>query len=456
MRENVGPGELSNQQGVNLAFWRLVADFANPAKTAGSIGVVLGQIGSRSVRLSRQKRTVTVRNTPEHSDLRRRVMQNAVGLKLLDPLQEREMPHRLRFFIVLVLFQSACLVGGLLMYERFLLAVTPNATAAQTETAAAPTAAAGSDQIFLRCMTFVWITGLQATFAWLLLGRLYGAQTLERNQSQETALAQSRELVRTRDAVIFGLAKLAESRDPETGHHLERISMYATRLATACRRHPRFKDLVSPSFVQNIGISSALHDIGKVGIEDAVLLKPGRLTDAEYARMQVHPQIGGECIEQIQARLGESGFLKMAKEIALYHHEWWEGSGYPNGLRGDQIPLAARIVAICDVYDALSTKRVYKDAYPHALCVDKIQRAAGTQFDPMLVDVFLAVSGQFQEIAERLRSADDDNRVISARRIAAFRREEADGPTLTPEQERILAELMEPSHSEREAVASHA
>ncbi len=368
------------------------------------------------------------------------------------------MPQRVRFFIVLALVQAGCLLGGLLMYERFLLAVTTPESATTAVAGPAPQSGAEitrtRDTTLVRAFTFVWVTGLQATVAWLLLSRLYGEQNHERTQSQEQALAQSRELVRTRDAVIFGLAKLAESRDPETGHHLERISMYATRLASACRRHPRYRELVSPSFVQNIGISSALHDIGKVGIEDAILLKPGRLTEEEYARMQVHPQIGGECIEQIQARLGESGFLKMAKDIALYHHEWWDGSGYPHGLRGEQIPLSARIVAIADVYDALSSKRIYKDAYPHTLCVDKILRAAGTQFDPLLVDVFLSISGQFQEIAERLRGDDEQERLTSSRRIAAFRREESDGPTLTPEQERILADLMEPgpNRPQREAV----
>ena len=361
------------------------------------------------------------------------------------------MPQRLRFFIVLAVVQAGCLLGGLLMYERFFLAVAapvhPSAPSPGESAATPPKVkqAFVRDTTLLRAVTFIWVTGLQATVAWLLLGRLFGEQNHERTQSQEQALAQSRELVRTRDAVIFGLAKLAESRDPETGHHLERISMYATRLATACRRHPRYREHVSPSFVQNIGISSALHDIGKVGIEDAILLKPGRLTEEEYARMQVHPQIGGECIEQIQARLGESGFLKMARDIALYHHEWWDGSGYPHGLRGEQIPLSARIVAIADVYDALSSKRIYKDAYPHTICVDKIARAAGTQFDPMLVEVFLGISGQFQEIAERLRGDDGTERLTTARRIAAFRREEADGPTLTPEQERILANLMEPA-----------
>ncbi|AMV22534.1 HD-GYP domain-containing protein [Planctomyces sp. SH-PL14] len=388
------------------------------------------------------------------------------------------MPQRVRFILILACLQAGCLLGGLLMYERFLLAVlvpaTRKAAAAQhvpsTHPAppasahpvhsapAAPHASVGQmtpegETLLMRLFTFIWVGGLQTAVAWLLLSRLYNAQAIERNSSQEAALSQSRELLRTRDAVIFGLAKLAESRDPETGHHLERISMYATRLAGACRRHPRFKDLVSPSFVQTIGISSALHDIGKVGIEDAILLKPGRLTEAEYERMQVHPRIGGECIEQIQSRLGESGFLRMARDIALYHHEWWDGTGYPHGQKEDEIPLAARIVAIADVYDALSSKRIYKDAYPHAVCAEKIARAAGSQFDPLLVEVFLGIQGQFQEIAELLRSEETGD-VASPRRIAAYRREEADGPGLSPDQERILVGLMAQNRPPREAVGT--
>lgn len=389
------------------------------------------------------------------------------------------MPQRVRFILILACLQAGCLLGGLLMYERFLLAVlvhaTRKASAAQHTSSAHPAPpvpapghpAPGSsstaspaghltpegETLLMRLFTFLWVGGLQTAVAWLLLSRLYSAQAVERNSSQEAALSQSRELLRTRDAVIFGLAKLAESRDPETGHHLERISMYATRLAAACRRHPRFKDLVSPSFVQTIGISSALHDIGKVGIEDAILLKPGRLTEAEYARMQIHPRIGGECIEQIQSRLGESGFLRMARDIALYHHEWWDGTGYPHGQKEDEIPLAARIVAIADVYDALSSKRIYKDAYPHAVCAEKIARAAGSQFDPLLVEVFLGIQGQFQEIAELLRS-EETGETVSPRRIAAYRREEADGPVLSPDQERILVGLMAQNRPPREAVGT--
>lgn len=215
-------------------------------------------------------------------------------------------------------------------------------------------------------------------------------------------------MIRTRDAVIFGLAKLAESRDPDTGQHLERIAAYSTKLALAARRHPKYHDLVSLSFAQSIGVSSALHDIGKVGIPDHVLLKAGPLNEEETAIMRQHPRIGADCIEQIQRRLGESNFLHQAREIALYHHERWDGKGYPCGIHSEEIPLSARIVTIADVYDALTSRRVYKDPYPHAVSVEKIRQGSGTQFDPILVDVFLQIESQFEQIAKSLRAPEED------------------------------------------------
>ncbi len=190
------------------------------------------------------------------------------------------------------------------------------------------------------------------------------------------------DLLRTRDAVIFGLAKLAESRDPDTGNHLERIAVYSTRLATVLRRNPRYRRHLTPAFVKLIGISSALHDIGKVGIEDSILLKPGQFEEQERLVMHMHAAIGGKCIREIESRLGRSNFLQMAREIAFCHHERWDGRGYPDGLAGEEIPLAARIVAVADVYDALATKRVYKAAFPHGKCVEMIRAEAGKQFDP--------------------------------------------------------------------------
>ncbi len=253
----------------------------------------------------------------------------------------------------------------------------------------------------VRALSLIWIGGLQAVAAYLILSRLRSEYAGSRAQAQAAALQRERDLLKTRDAVIFGLAKLTESRDPDTGHHLERISLYSTCLAKALRCEPRYRPCISAAFINSIGISSALHDIGKVGIEDAILNKAGRLDPEERFRMQVHAALGGQCIQEIELRLGSSNFLAMAREIALCHHERWDGSGYPTGLAGEQIPLAARIVALVDVYDALASRRVYKSALPHQECLAIIRAEAGKQFDPHLTEVFLRVASEIQGIAQR-------------------------------------------------------
>lgn len=252
-------------------------------------------------------------------------------------------------------------------------------------------------------LSFVWIFGLQTIVAYLLITRLYVEHTQKEEQSHEILARRAKELVRTRDAVIFGLAKLAESRDPDTGHHLERIALYSTRLAAALRRQSSYRKVITPRFVQMIGVSSALHDIGKVGIPDKVLFKPAGLSSSERQHMESHAELGGECIRQIEMRIGTSNFLSMACEIAYHHHERWDGSGYPAGLEGEAIPLTARIVAIADVYDALVSRRVYKDAFSHEECVNMIRGEAGKHFDPELVRVFLSIEDQFRAISDRFR-----------------------------------------------------
>lgn len=248
-------------------------------------------------------------------------------------------------------------------------------------------------------LTLIWTIALLSFSAYMVLARFHDQVEKERSQASADDLKHRQKLIRTRDAVIFGLAKLADSRDPETGEHLERISVYATILASALRRHPKYQNIVIPGFIRLIGISSALHDIGKVGIEDSILLKPGELTQEQRERMQYHTTIGGECLREIEYRLGSSNFLQMAREIAFSHHEHWDGGGYPCGLKGEDIPLAARIVAIVDVYDALSSRRVYKAPYPHVKCVEIIQQGAGKIFDSDLVDIWVSIAPRFEEIA---------------------------------------------------------
>ncbi|MCA8996268.1 MAG: HD domain-containing protein [Planctomycetaceae bacterium] len=267
-------------------------------------------------------------------------------------------------------------------------------------------AAAPADSSFLlilafRIATAAWFAAIYFCFSWLILSKNLKPVDAKLQQQHAESLLTVNELIRTRDAIIFGLAKLAESRDPDTGQHLERISLYSVRMASALRNHPKYKSLVDAEFVRMIGISSVLHDIGKVGVEDRILLKKGRLTPDERVEMQHHPEIGSDCIRQIERRLGNSDFLTMAREIAMSHHERWDGTGYPKGLAQTEIPLAARIVAIADVYDALVSKRIYKDAMPHIDCVQNIGDKAGTQFDPDLIDVFLTIHEQFRDISTR-------------------------------------------------------
>ncbi|MBF0634584.1 MAG: HD domain-containing protein, partial [Nitrospinae bacterium] len=207
------------------------------------------------------------------------------------------------------------------------------------------------------------------------------------------------EIMLTRDAAIFGMAKLAESRDPETGAHLERIRNYTRTLAAELGANPKYSNVIDDEFVLMIYQSSPLHDIGKVGITDSVLLKPGRLEPDEFELMKQHAQIGGDALAATQRwDMTEQNFLSMGREIAYYHHERWDGNGYPKGLKGEQIPLAARIMALADVYDALASKRVYKEPMSHEEASRIIQNESGKQFDPDIVDAFLKVEQKFREI----------------------------------------------------------
>ncbi len=218
----------------------------------------------------------------------------------------------------------------------------------------------------------------------------------------------TREVVAMRDLTIFALAKLAESRDPETGAHLERIQCYSRILADQLRQEGPYTHIVDQQFVEDIYRSSPLHDIGKVGIPDAILLKPGRLTAEEFEVMKRHAIIGAETLEEAAQKSGGCGrYLKMAIEIARHHHERFDGSGYPDGLAGQQIPLSARIVALADVYDALSSRRVYKDAFAPDTTSSIIEAGAGTHFDPAVVEAFRVREHEFQAVRQQVDAATD-------------------------------------------------
>ena len=198
-----------------------------------------------------------------------------------------------------------------------------------------------------------------------------------------------RELQDSRDAVIRGMALLSEMKDSHISGHLSRICEMSRYLAERLEPNSAYPE-VTPNFVQLIERASALHDVGKVGIPDSILLKPGKLTPAEYEVMKSHTILGSEVLDGLMKDFGEYDMITMGAEVARAHHEWWNGDGYPNGIKGKDIPLAARIVAICDVYDALTSRRVYKDAWSQEDTMKVLREGAGKQFDPDLVAIFLA------------------------------------------------------------------
>jgi putative two-component system response regulator len=219
------------------------------------------------------------------------------------------------------------------------------------------------------------------------------AELLARVQAGERVLS-----LETRDLAIFALAKLAESRDPDTGAHLERVRSFSRVLARQLAKRPEFADEVDENYIHLIYLTSPLHDIGKVGVPDHVLLKPGRLTPDEFEIMKTHTTLGAETLEAAVREYPGAKFLQLARNIAATHHEWFDGSGYPAKLRGDQIPLCGRIVALADVYDALTSKRVYKEAFSHEAACDIIIRESGTHFDPHVVAAFLECQQHFISI----------------------------------------------------------
>jgi HD-GYP domain-containing protein (c-di-GMP phosphodiesterase class II) len=198
-----------------------------------------------------------------------------------------------------------------------------------------------------------------------------------------------RELQDSRDAVIRGMALLSEMKDNHIGGHLNRICAFSAYLAEKLQGRPAYPE-VTPYFTQLIERASALHDVGKVGVPDSILLKPGKLSGAEFEVMKSHTILGGELLEGLMDDFGEYEMIVMGAEVARAHHERWDGKGYPQGIAGKDIPLAARIVAICDVYDALTSKRVYKDAWTQQAAIEVLREGAGSQFDPDLVKIFLS------------------------------------------------------------------
>lgn len=219
----------------------------------------------------------------------------------------------------------------------------------------------------------------------------------------------TREVVAIQDVTILAMASLAETRDSDTGNHIRRTQYYVEALAKKLASHPRFSALLTGHYIQMLFKSAPLHDIGKVGIPDRILLKPGRFEPWEFEIMKTHTTLGFEAIEHAEKQLGmHVDFLSMAKEIALSHQEKWDGSGYPQGLEGDAIPVSARLMAVADVYDALISRRVYKDGMPHEKAVAIIIEGRGRHFDPDMADAFVALQEEFRAIAARFADSDID------------------------------------------------
>lgn len=222
----------------------------------------------------------------------------------------------------------------------------------------------------------------------------------------------------SRELVIFSMAKLAESRDPETGAHLERMREYCRVIAEHLSQQPKFREQVDGDYVQLMYMTSPLHDIGKVGIPDRILLKAGPLSHEEFEIMKAHPEIGAQTLDAAVSAYPEAKFLCMARDIARCHHEKFDGSGYPNGLAGEDIPLCARIVALADVYDALTTRRVYKPAFSREKAVAIIREGRGRHFDPDIVDAFEANEERFVAIRTQLAQREEHEVQAIAQRQA--------------------------------------
>lgn len=215
---------------------------------------------------------------------------------------------------------------------------------------------------------------------------------------EEKVLEQVKDISNSQLATILALAKLAEYRDQDTGHHIERIQYYCKLLVTKLAKMPPYQNQILPIFIENITHASPLHDIGKVGISDHILLKPGKLSDAEFEIMKTHTLIGFDILQTVKDRYTKNSFINTGIEISRSHHEKWDGTGYPDGLQGTEIPLAARILAVADVYDALRSKRPYKDGFSHQSSCDIIHNNRGSHFDPYIIDAFMDLEESFNQV----------------------------------------------------------
>ena len=225
---------------------------------------------------------------------------------------------------------------------------------------------------------------------------------------QNRVSKQVSEITAAQRSTIFAMAKLAESRDPETGEHLLRIREYVKLICQRLCLLPKYAAIIDDNYIENICAASSLHDIGKVGVPDSILLKPGKLTNEEFDAMKVHTIIGAETLREVNRLHSGNDFVRIGIEIAESHHEKWDGTGYPHGLSGEDIPLVARVLALCDVYDALTSRRCYKDAFSHPRSLEIIVNGRGKHFDPDVVDAFVSAEKEFLNIRGRYVDAEHE------------------------------------------------
>ena len=241
------------------------------------------------------------------------------------------------------------------------------------------------------------------------------ARDILENQNEileELVVERTREIVNTQDITIRMAASLAETRDNETGNHIIRTQRYMKRIAMGLKDREEFSSLLNPRQIELLVKSAPLHDIGKIGVPDAILLKPGRLDDEEFSEMKRHTLYGMNALLKAEEEMRGESFLQYAREIAYTHHEKWDGSGYPQGLIGEDIPLSGRIMALADVYDALISRRVYKKPFTHSKAVTLISEGRGSQFDPHIVDCFMEIHEEFRQIALELMESEEEREAL--------------------------------------------
>ncbi len=248
----------------------------------------------------------------------------------------------------------------------------------------------------------------------LVKARVHNHLLLKRHQDnlEELVGERTKQLRQTQDAIIRSMGVMAEFRDPETGGHINRTRTFVRVLAEQLQTLPKYREALNPATIDNLYKSAPLHDIGKVAIPDTILLKPGKLTSEEFEEMKQHTIFGRDLIAMCERDLPYDSFLSHANEIAISHHEKWDGSGYPQGLVGEAIPLPGRIMAVADVYDALVSKRVYKPPFPHAKAVAIISEGRGQHFAPEIVDAFLAVAETFRQVALEFADFEEERIVL--------------------------------------------